>query len=164
MLSLMPILLAYLAGKYPVLFKKLVGILHYFDIQNRIKLAPCDEDDHVLIHFEVSQFDELYRSSGKDWYIGEGGTGAVIDDRYNRFLEFLETGKSIHASSICFEERDNQLVVGFVNGRHRYAVMRDMGISYIPMGVLKDSLPILEKHGFISNSSINQPPVYAMVS
>ncbi len=63
-----------------------------------------------------------------------------IDGRYERFNMFVRGGEdeynkyspapSIEASEVTVREDGS---VGFTNGRHRYAWMRDNGINNIPV-------------------------------
>lgn len=63
--------------------------------------------------------------------VGPGGVGG-IDDRYQRFGEFAATGKAIEQPRAYIDAADR---VAFSNGRHRWAWLRDHGVTEIPVSV-----------------------------
>lgn len=99
--------------------------------------TPHDENaGYVLVPVNVKKFDELLQQV-PDIYVGPNGAGE-IHGRYERFKEFLKTGIPIEASSGGVSE--DGLRAGFSNGRHRWAVLRDMGFEYIPVSMDRGSL------------------------
>ncbi|WP_414655824.1 plasmid fertility inhibition factor family protein [Frateuria sp.] len=87
--------------------------------------------DDVAVWISVSKLDEAWRLD-HEYYVGAGGDGAVIDDRYERFGEWLT---STHG---CVELPDvaiNDGVVSFSDGRHRFAWLRDHGVQAMPVQV-----------------------------
>lgn len=88
-------------------------------------------EDRVLAHIKVEPFDEKFK---KDWaYIGANGKGG-IRNRYNDFGKWLSDNPNtpIEAPLVSIDKDGN---VGFTNGRHRYAYLRDKGIATIPMSM-----------------------------
>jgi SPP1 gp7 family putative phage head morphogenesis protein len=94
-----------------------------------------------LILVRVADLDRAWeRDAG--FYIQRGGGGAEIEGRragFERFLETLaESGEAIEAPRIDFNEALGR--VSFGNGRHRFSVLRDMGLTEIPVAVDADEV------------------------
>lgn len=121
------------------------------DIISRITV-PAVLPNAQLINLIVAKFDPKF-AEDTDSYIGKGGTGAVIGDRYNKFKTYLETDKSIEAPEIRVTDNGS---VTFMNGRNRYAVLRDMGIKNIPVVMNSESLVNARKFGYIQEKVL--PP------
>jgi hypothetical protein len=111
-----------------------------------INQHPSDEKSKNELHFvNTDKFDEGFkRNSGQ--YIGEGGKGNSISDRYEKIGEFLKKAPSMEASDA--HVRENGLV-DFGNGRHRYAYLRDRGLKKIPMSMSKEAVKNAKKHGYL---------------
>ena len=123
-------------------------------IFNRTAPRTMAEPGNQFVSVDVSKFDELFKKS-KDYYIGEGGEGGIsIDEdkaaklgrkygypaypggRYEQFGVFLNTGFPIQASEVSLSlSESGNLSVQFIDGRHRYAKMRDIGEQKIKMHV-----------------------------
>jgi len=88
--------------------------------------------DDILLLVDVKEFDKAWKKSG--FYIGEYGKGG-IGNRYDNFLVWLENNPDtpIIAPEVGFNEKNNN--VGFTNGRHRFAVLRDLGATYLPVSI-----------------------------
>jgi hypothetical protein len=90
--------------------------------------------DYVTVEADVAKVEAAY-SRDATFYVGRGGQGG-IDDRYQRFGEFLD-------QSIALGRPIEQPRVGlgpggtvmFGDGRHRWAVVRDRGATTIPVSV-----------------------------
>lgn len=115
--------------------------------------------NYSLVKTNVKKFDRAW-SKSVDFYIGKDGLGASIGDRYHRFLDILgmpdkerrmwlkgETKTGDVAASLVNVSPDGR--IDFVNGRHRYAVLRDLGAKQIPVSMDKDSIPHAKRHGYI---------------
>ena len=68
-----------------------------------------------------------------------------ISNRYKKFEEFLKNANNIEASEVSVSEDGR---VGFTNGRHRYAYLRDNGIEAIPVAMSRKSIKNSEKFGY----------------
>ena len=88
----------------------------------------------VTVMVDVQKMDADW-SKDPSSYIGQDGSGQ-IRDRINGFKKYLETGKPIGQSEVGLGPGGT---VAFTNGRHRFAVMRDMGMTEIPVSVNKGS-------------------------
>jgi len=121
-------------------------------IYDRIEL-PARAKRHIesLVDIDTEKFDAAFAKE-KDLYVGLKGAEG-IEGRYERFQEFLKKGVPIDASEVGINS-DGQ--VGFTNGRHRYAVMRDMGMKRIPVAMSKSSKRYAEELGLLATSGDDQ--------
>ena len=113
-----------------------------------VTMHPAEQrGGYQLHHVNVDKFDQGFkRNSGQ--YIGQGGTGNTISDRYKRIGEFLKDAPSMQASDAHINEHG---LVDFGNGRHRYAYLRDQGLKTIPVSLSKESIRNAKKHGYIND-------------
>lgn len=100
-----------------------------------------------LAYVNVAQFEANF-AKDKNFYVGEEGEGG-IGKRYEMFAKFVETAPSIEAPEIGIDDDGN---VMFGNGRHRYAYMRDQGLTQIPMAMSAESLANAKKFGYVGES------------
>jgi hypothetical protein len=79
---------------------------------------------------DVAKFDRDW-SESKDFYVGPGGTGNAIKTRYPDFKKWLKENPEIPIIPpyVYVGEPYMGEVPGFSNGRHRFAVFRDMGLD-----------------------------------
>ncbi len=106
-----------------------------------------------LVWVNVPSFDRAFQSD-PDSYIGRGGAGG-IGSRYSIFSDYFKNHKDIDVSEAVVKlDHKGNPSVEFVNGRHRWAYMRDQGATKIPVvlyigdGVLDVSQS--KKHGLIA--------------
>jgi len=100
-----------------------------------------------LVNVNPSAFDEAFSKTG--WqYVGEKGKEG-ISGRYEKFENFLKDAKSIEASNVSVN-KDGGIVFG--DGRHRYAVLRDMGLDELPIVMDKESIKNAKKFGYLADS------------
>jgi len=103
-----------------------------------------------LVNVNPSAFDEAFSKTG--WqYVGEKGKDG-ISGRYEKFENYLKDAKSIEASNVSVN-KDGGIVFG--DGRHRYAVLRDMGLDELPIVMDKESIKNAKKFGYLSDSPAN---------
>ncbi len=69
---------------------------------------------------------------------------------YHRAFEYLKTGNEINAPILLLFEEDNKINAGFLDGRHRYSVMRDLGMKQIKLAMNNDTLAIAKKYGLLT--------------
>ena len=106
-----------------------------------------------LISIDTNKLDEAWLQSQNEFadseYIGAGGTGteSTTPKKYSTFAKFQKTAKSIEGALV---QVDDQGRVKFQNGRHRFAYMRDQGVSSIPVVMDAESRANAEKFGYIS--------------
>jgi hypothetical protein len=108
---------------------------------------PEDRKCCKLVNIDVEKFDKLFQNN-TDQYIGKGGTDNFINGRYKGFQDFLRTKEPIQASTVGISELYNQ--AQFTNGRHRYSVLRDMGMKIMPVAMYFESIPVAKKLGLIT--------------
>ena len=106
-----------------------------------------------LISIDTNKLDEAWLQSQNEFadseYIGAGGTGteSTTPKKYSAFAKFQKTAKSIEGALV---QIDDQGRVKFQNGRHRFAYMRDNGVTSIPVVMDAESRANAEKFGYIS--------------
>jgi len=111
-----------------------------------------------MVKINVKIFDKVWRGD-KDYYIGKGGTLNSIGDRYENFLKILNMPKEKRDRWLTDSKDGNVIApsvsvyddgsVSFGNGRHRFAVLRDLHIKQIPVTMMKDSIQNAKKYKYI---------------
>ena len=81
----------------------------------------------------VPSFDASWRRN-RAKYIGPGGSGPTIGDRYKKFSTWIERGEAAWIPWVGFESGE----VCFTDGRHRFAWLRDHGVQAMPIDVDPD--------------------------
>lgn len=116
-------------------------------VLSRIEQRPTDRNkDYFLLDIEPEKFDKIFSESQQ--YIGKFGKGG-IDNRYHDFIKYMEIGMPIYASTVVIREENNKPVISFVDGRHRYSVMRDLGFDRIPISIDEESMQVAQKYGIL---------------
>lgn len=95
------------------------------------------------LRLDIAKVDASW-SKDKDFYIGPGGTGAPKRGSYQGFISYLQRGEPIGLPQISFGEWSQ--CIQFTNGRHRFAVLRDMGLKKIPAMIPKEQLEFFKKN------------------
>lgn len=118
-------------------------------VLSRIEQCPYDKHkEYYLLDVDVEKFDEAFQKSGH--YIGKFGKGG-IGTRYLDFQKYLKSGLPIHASTVVISEENGKPIATFVDGRHRYSVMRDRGFSRIPISMNTSSMLTAEKYDLLKD-------------
>jgi len=94
--------------------------------------------DYVLVNVDTAKLDAEWKASDPPgFYVGPGGTENAIHGRYERFQKWLKDnpGTPIEAPLISYNDYDDRGGVSFTNGRHRFAVLRDMGYPRVSVMV-----------------------------
>lgn len=98
-----------------------------------------------IVNISPETFDKAFAKT--DWqYVGKGGEGG-IEGRYKGFENWLKDAKSMTASNVSVN-KDGGIVFG--DGRHRYAVLRDMGLDKLPISMDKESIANAKKFGYLA--------------
>ena len=106
-----------------------------------------------IVNINPETFDKAF--SKTQWqYVGKGGEGG-IEGRYKGFENWIKDAKSMTASNVSVN-KDGGIVFG--DGRHRYAVLRDMGLDKLPISMDKDSIRNAKKFGYIADETSFQYP------
>lgn len=107
---------------------------HMLDLA-RLRFKPSPRGgggDYTTVWVDVEQLDRGFQRD-KGFYIGAKGAGA-IPGRQAGFRQFLSDVDK-HAIEQPEVVVDPDGTVSFVNGRHRFSVLRDLGIKEIPVSV-----------------------------
>ena len=138
---------AYMKQKLGIEDEKPEHTISVHDREIPVTMHPVEKRQGNQLHnVDVDKFDEAFKKN-KGQYIGEGGSGNSISDRYEKIGEFLKKAPSMQASDVHVNEHGT---VDFGNGRHRYAFLRDKGLKAIPISFSKEAVKNAKKHGYIS--------------
>lgn len=121
-------------------------------IINKMVVPKRSKDSMKLVLVDTDKFDKMWRESDPDFYIGQGGVGG-IKNRYKNFIAFLmiepeqreENYGPVMASEVSVS--NNKII--FTNGRHRFSVLRDVGVKKIPVAMNKNSIDNAKKIGIV---------------
>lgn len=115
---------------------------------------PNQRDDETTVSVDVSKLDSSW-SKNQDEYLPKDGKGkSEVSGRRESFEDFLKTGQPIQASRGNIHDG----AFSFMDGRHRFAVMRDKGIKEVSVTVPKSQAKeIHEKFGKTDSTPVEQP-------
>ena len=108
-----------------------------------IKKLDCwHEIEWILPRYEtyaatwvsVQSIEEIWKLDTSD-YIGPGGTGKSIDDRYQGVGIWFQNNRSIWTPVMCLDEIKRP---SFTDGRHRFAWARDHQVEALQVVVPPD--------------------------
>lgn len=120
--------------------------------QNALTFTPHAASAGMrTIMVDPAKLDEAWKK--QDTYIPAGGGGAEMAGKRNSFQEFLATRKAIESSK-SFINKDGS--VDFEDGRHRFSVLRDRGVSRVGMTVPEDQAEEFQRRFGTTNSIKNQ--------
>lgn len=120
---------------------------------------PSKSKGYKLVTIITSKFDDAFKKD-TEYYIGKGGIGS-IKGRYKGFelfvlggLEELAPGVVIHHTATDTIEAsevtvDKNGIVSFINGRHRYAWLRDHNVNDIQVAMDNQSIVNAKQYGLI---------------
>ena len=100
----------------------------------------------VMVDVDVEKFDRMWKHWEPSYYVGPGGTGAAIKGRYGRFSDWAKKSPTYEVPEVSVLPNGN---LGFTNGRHRYAYLRDNGARVMPMAMSRKSVKNAHKHGLL---------------
>ena len=120
--------------------------INIFNDKHSFIIDPQYENESKLYNIKINKIESSFKKD-KDYYIGVNGTNG-INNRYNRFIKFLNDNPKIDiiAPSIYIDDNGE---VQFNNGRHRYAVIRDLGIETIPFSISNNNIKQAKKYNYI---------------
>jgi hypothetical protein len=85
-------------------------------------------------------------------YLGPGGTGPAIGDRYRRFGIWLQRGEPVWMPWVGLAADGD---INFTDGRYRFAWLRDHGVTALPIDVDPDEAVTIEaRFGTAERTSI----------
>jgi hypothetical protein len=98
--------------------------------------TPLDE----TVWVSVMKLDASWKKN-RTQYIGPGGSGHAIGDRYKKFGAWLERGQAVWIPWVGLQNGK----IAFTDGRHRYAWLRDHGMESMPIDVDPDLAEEMQK-------------------
>lgn len=104
------------------------------------------------VFVDVKKFDEAYRDTG--FYIR--GYNDLEDSekvRIDNVVKYMHSGLPIKLPEVFIRVKEGKPEVNFKDGRHRYAVIRDMGFDTIPLAMDEESYKIAGKMGLIKEKA-----------
>ena len=104
--------------------------------------------DKSLIKVDTKKLDSELKKDD-EMYVGYNGTnGSGL--KYDRFKNFLKTNQEIRSPIIYLRKLSSgEIETHIYDGRHRFAVLRDMGIKQIPVTIDKESLELAKEIGLV---------------
>ena len=104
-----------------------------YAVGGRVFVKPERAKTDVEVVVDVAKFDAAWAQSSD--HVGPGCTGPTISDRYPKFQQWLIDHPDTPIIMPEIGPYESGLP-GFTNGRHRFAVLRDMGFEQIPVSVV----------------------------
>lgn len=112
------------------------------------KRAEAAEDKMVTV--DIGKFDQGF--SRDPQYLGKGQED--VPGRRATFEQFQKTGNPIETPEV-YVSPDGK--VTFINGRHRYATLRDQGRESMPVAMNEESIANAKKAGLLKPESAEAP-------
>ena len=125
--------------------------LNHNNIRNRIILNQSTMyENPKLVEVDTLKLDAELRKE-KDSYVGRNAiNGSYL--KYQRAINFLKTNQKIRSTVLYLRKDSNgNIETRIYDGRHRFAVMRDMGMTTIPVTIDEESLKLAREVGFIKS-------------
>ncbi len=97
------------------------------------KFEPFGPTGEVKVWLDVEKADEAWKSDFS-FYIGSGGAGNAIGDRYEKVGKHLSIARKLWMPFVTTENG----VLTFGDGRHRFSWLRDHGAKAIAAMVPPD--------------------------
>jgi hypothetical protein len=98
-------------------------------IKKRFVIGNIYSFNHTLTDVYTEKLDDLLKLDS-DFYVGRGGENGITY-KYRNFIKYLETNKPIFAPVLSLSHNS----VGLLDGRHTFAVLRDIGMKEIPLAI-----------------------------
>ncbi len=119
------------------------------DIYNRLKIDDSDRAyGYELIEINVNMLDKVLKQQPK--YVGYKASGDGSYEKYCRFMRFLHTKHDIMPPRVSITKKtDGTPIICIDDGRHRFAVLRDIGMEKIPVMIDKKSIETGKEMGIL---------------
>ena len=91
---------------------------------------PNHAEPDETVWISVAKLDASWKKN-RYQYVGPGGSGAESKYEYEKFGNWLEGGERVQIPWVGLEDGE----IAFTNGRHRFAWLRDHGVTSIPIDV-----------------------------
>jgi hypothetical protein len=126
------------------------GIAISQSLELRFDYDEAPQESYTMIIVSVEAVDRDLRKD-PDFYVGSGGKGEM-PNKIKEFLDYLITGKPIQPPIASVSPSTAMLTFG--NGRHRFAVLRDLGLAVIPLLVPHEEAEAIHaKYGICAQSA-----------
>ncbi len=123
------------------------------EIIERMKLDPIDKMfGMTTVNIDVEQLDKILEIQSP-CHVGYKGQNGDIQ-KYNRFKRFLYTKNEIKPPTLSvIKDTDNNIKLEITDGRHRFAVLKDIGMKKIPVIISEESRNIATGAGLIKSKT-----------
>jgi hypothetical protein len=81
--------------------------------------------------------------------------GVDDDGRVAKAREFIESTDTMHAPCVAFDVDKGVIIIRFIQGRHRFAVMRDFGWKQVPIAMPTSCVRYARQIGLIVETQAN---------
>lgn len=100
---------------------------------------------------DTKKFDEAFKkTAGSGFYIKPYYLMIEAEKEHtDNVLEFMKSGMPIKLPEVVVRNNNGKAEIGFQDGRHRYAIMRDLGFKTIPLAMSKESFMAAYETGLI---------------
>jgi hypothetical protein len=107
--------------------------------------------DSKIVYVDPAKFDDAWQAN-RNMHVGELGQGKGADvSKYARAKSFFASGpKEFEAPEVSINSKG---MPTFVDGRHRFAAMRDMGYDSVPVVMDANAFENASKHGLITKQN-----------
>ncbi len=118
------------------------------EIHSRIVMDELDKTIGLSqVEIDVKKLDKILQET--HYYVGYNGIGGS-KEKYMGFKDFLHTRNSIEPPLLHLERQKDRTVSTIIqDGRHRFAVLRDIGLKTIPVRMNEDSFELAKEIGII---------------
>lgn len=101
-----------------------------------------------LENINLKRLDEELQKN-KEYYVSRNSAN-IFPFRYIRFERFLKTNQDIEAPIVSLKQLKNgEINTKMIDGRHRIAVFKDMGLPKIPVSIDESSAKLAREIGLI---------------
>ena len=98
----------------------------------------------ALVGVNIEKFDPIYK---KDFfYLPDNYHDSSCDD----IMTFISSGENIESPYMHLSEKNGQLQISCIDGRHRYRVLKNMGMKIMPVTMSQNSKRLAQKYGLIA--------------
>lgn len=108
-----------------------------------IKITDPNVPDQQMVWVDAAAVDRLHQLQDVQGHIGPNGVGG-LNNRYQGVKDWLKENNHLEAPYLYLNDRG---MLTFGNGRHRFAVLRDAGLTRIPVSLGEEVPGMAEKLG-----------------
>ena len=103
------------------------------------------------VYVDAKKFDEAFKeTAGSGFYIEPYFCMSEAEKEHtDKIMVFMKSGLPIKLPEVVVRNNNGKAEIGFQDGRHRYAIMRDLGFKTIPLAMDKNSFMAACETGLI---------------